>query len=56
MKFNDDAIRNLYDRSVRIPLFWELDALFGRATENSIYRKKAAAALNLNEEEKASEQ
>ncbi len=33
-----------------MPLFWELDALFGRATENSIYRKKAIAALKLNEE------
>ena len=50
MKFDDNAIRNLYDRSAKAPLFWELDALFGRATENSVYRKRAVAALKLNEE------
>ncbi len=50
MDFDDDAIRRLYDQSSRVPLFWELDALFGRATERSIYRNEAVAALNLNEE------
>lgn len=47
MKLDDDAIRASYDRSVKIPLFWYLDTLFSRSTENSIYRKKAIASLNL---------
>ena len=50
MKFDDDAIRKLYDIAAKIPLFWDLDAWFARATEDSIYRQKAIAALNLSEE------
>ncbi len=50
MNFDDNAIKHLYGQSSRVPLFWELDALFGRATERSIYRKQAIAALNLKED------
>lgn len=44
---DNDAIRLLYDKITKIPMFWYWDALFSRATENSIYRKKAIASLNL---------
>jgi len=50
MRFDDEAIRALYDKTAKVPLLWELDVLLGRATENSIYRKRAIAALNLSEE------
>jgi len=46
-KFDNDTIRSLYDNTAKIPLFWYFDALFSRVTENSIYRKKAIASLNL---------
>ena len=45
MKLDDDEVKLLYDKYARFPLFLYLDALFGRATENSIYRKKAIASL-----------
>lgn len=47
VKFDNDAIGALYDKAVKIPMFWDLDALLGRTTENSIYRKQAIASLNL---------
>ena len=47
MGLDNDAVKALYDRSVRIPLYWQVDALVSRATENSIYRKRAIAALRL---------
>lgn len=47
MGWNDTKVRDLYDRSVQVPLLWDLDAWCGRATENSIYRNKAIAALKL---------
>ncbi len=47
MRLDDAAVRSLYDRSVRVPLLWELDALVCRATENSVYRKRAIARLGL---------
>ena len=47
MKPEDVEVKQLYDRSARFPAFLYLDALFGRATENSIYRKKAIAFLKL---------
>lgn len=51
MRMDNEAIRALYDKFSRTPLaplFWELDGLFGRATEHSIYRKRAIASLNLS--------
>ncbi len=48
---DNEAIRALYDRFCRTPLaplLWELDGLGGRATEHSIYRKRAIASLNLS--------
>ena len=33
---DSDAVKALYDRSVRIPLYWEIDAFMSRATEKSI--------------------
>ncbi len=47
MHFGDYDIKLLYDRFARFPLFLYLDALFGRSTENSIYRKKSIASLKL---------
>jgi SAM-dependent methyltransferase len=47
MGLDNDTVKALYDRSVRIPLYWQVDALVSRATENSIYRKRAIAALRL---------
>jgi ubiquinone/menaquinone biosynthesis C-methylase UbiE len=47
MGLDNDTVKALYDRSVRIPMYWEVDAFFSRATENSIYRKRAIAALGL---------
>lgn len=49
MKFDNDAIRSLYNKIATSSLFVYLDALFGRATENSICRKKAIASLNLTD-------
>lgn len=46
-KLKNDEIKSLYDSAARFPAFFELDALFGRARENSIYRKKAIASLEL---------
>jgi len=43
----DEKVKSLYDKYAKIPLLLYLDALFGRATENSIYRKKAIASLKL---------
>ena len=47
MGLDNDTVKALYDRSVRIPLYWQVDAFVSRATENSIYRKRAIAALRL---------
>ena len=47
MNLTNNDIRALYDRSVRIPLLWYIDTLFGRATESSPYRKKAVSSLHL---------
>ena len=47
MGLDNDGVKALYDRSVRIPLYWEADAFVSRATENSIYRKQAVATLGL---------
>lgn len=47
MQFDNDAIRAMYDKAAKIPIFWYFDALFSRTTENSIYRKKAIASLRL---------
>jgi len=46
-KYTDEQVRKLYDRSVKIPFFWYLDAWFGRATADSIYRKRAISLLGL---------
>lgn len=47
MKFENEELRLLYDKAASFfPLLY-LDAFFGRATENSIYRKKAISYLNL---------
>ncbi|MHA1143779.1 MAG: class I SAM-dependent methyltransferase [Candidatus Helarchaeota archaeon] len=41
-------IKELYDRSVSFSqAFYKLDAIFGRATENSIYRKRTIATLGI---------
>jgi len=47
MQSDNDVIRLFYDKIAKIPMFWYCDTLFSRATENSIYRKKAIASLNL---------
>ena len=47
MHFNNYDIKLLYDWVARFPLFLYLNALFGRSTENSIYRKKVIASLKL---------
>jgi len=50
---DNEAIRALYDNfswTHLAPLFWELDGLFGGATEHSIYRKRAIASLNLSDD------
>ena len=47
MGLDNDAVKALYDHSVRIPMYWEIDAFVSRATENSIYRKRTAATLGL---------
>jgi len=47
MYLDDGKVKSLYDKYAKIPLFLYLDALFGRSTENSIYRKKAIASLKL---------
>ena len=47
MPLDNHTVRALYDRSVRIPLYWEIDALASRATAHSVYRKRAIAALGL---------
>jgi len=50
MTVDNDAVRALYDKFSLSPwasLFWNLDGLFGRATEHSIYRKRAIAFLSL---------
>ncbi|MHA1266337.1 MAG: class I SAM-dependent methyltransferase [Candidatus Helarchaeota archaeon] len=45
--FNEREIQNLYDRASTSTFFMELDAIFGRSTENSNYRKKAISLLHL---------
>ncbi|MGQ4915420.1 MAG: class I SAM-dependent methyltransferase [Candidatus Asgardarchaeia archaeon] len=47
MRLSDNEIKLLYDKAARYPAFLHLDALLGRATEHSIYRKKAIALLKL---------
>ena len=47
MDLNNDVVRSLYDKGAKFPFFLYLDALFGRATANSVYRKKAIALLHL---------
>ena len=47
MNLDEEKVRSLYDKFARFPFFFDLDAFFGRATENSVYRKKAIALLNL---------
>ena len=47
MYLDDGKVKSLYDKYAKIPLFLYLDALFGRSTENSIYRKRAIASLKL---------
>lgn len=50
MTADNNAVRALYDKFSLSPwasLFWNLDGLFGRATEHSIYRKRAIAFLSL---------
>jgi 2-polyprenyl-3-methyl-5-hydroxy-6-metoxy-1,4-benzoquinol methylase len=50
MTIDNEAARALYEKFSRIPLaplLWELDGLGGRATEHSIYRKRAIASLHL---------
>lgn len=47
MRLENDKVKSLYDKAARFPLLLYLDALFGRATENSIYRKKAIASLRI---------
>lgn len=47
MRLENDEVKSLYDKAARFPLLLYLDALFGRATENSIYRKKAIASLRI---------
>ncbi|MFB0561419.1 MAG: class I SAM-dependent methyltransferase [Candidatus Lokiarchaeia archaeon] len=47
-KLENDEVKSWYDKAARFPVGIYLDALFGRSTENSIYRKKAIASLNLN--------
>jgi len=44
---DEEKIRSLYDKFARFPIFLKLDAFLGRATENSIYRKRAISLLNL---------
>lgn len=44
---DEEEVGSLYNKFASFPLFLQLDALFGRATENSVYRKKAIALLNL---------
>lgn len=46
----DEQVKMLYDKYARYPPLLYLDALFGRATENSVYRKKAISSLGLTNE------
>ena len=48
MKPKEEEVKLLYDNFASSLLFMQLDAFFGRSTENSIYRKRAIATLNLN--------
>lgn len=48
MRLDDEEIKLLYDKFAKHPVSLYIDALFGRTTENSIYRKKAIASLKLN--------
>ncbi len=47
-KLKDKDIKRSYDKAASFPILYEVDAFFGRARENSIYRRKAIASLNLN--------
>ena len=47
MKFSESDIQKIYDNASKYLAFMELDALFGRSTENSVYRKRAISLLNL---------
>ncbi len=47
MTFSNNKVKEIFDKEADNLLFWYLDALFTRATENSRYRKKAIKSLNI---------
>jgi ubiquinone/menaquinone biosynthesis C-methylase UbiE len=49
MNLEENKVRLLYDRFAGLPLLYYLDTLFTRTMENSIYRKKAIASLDLSD-------
>ena len=48
MKKEDEIVKQRYDKLAKIMLFYYLNMVVGRTTENSIYRKKAIGLLGLN--------
>lgn len=48
MKSKEEEVKSLYNKAANHTLFMQLDAFFGRSTENSIYRKMAIIRLNLD--------
>ena len=46
-KFTERDIQRLYDRASSSTFFMKLDAILGRSTEKSLYRKKAISLLHL---------
>ena len=43
----DKKIQALYDKYAKFPLYLYIDAIFGRTTEDSIYRREAVKYLKL---------
>ncbi|MFX1570895.1 MAG: class I SAM-dependent methyltransferase [Promethearchaeota archaeon] len=50
MPFSNNKVKEIFDKEADNLLFWYLDTLFTRATENSRYRKKAIKFLNITPE------
>jgi len=49
MTFAEEKIALIYDKAAKYTAFYELDALFGKVRENSIYRRRTIATLNINQ-------
>jgi ubiquinone/menaquinone biosynthesis C-methylase UbiE len=50
MSFSNAQIKAMYDWFSGHPWFWEIDAVMGRATEDSLYRARAIELLELTPE------